>query len=140
MQALERLADHARPPTAVPAATDLLAFGLLHGAFERGRLVPGHLSVTGFDHVPMSAIANPPLTTLRMPITEMATAAVEQVITRHATTGGTVRCRSRCSRPDLSSGGLHRTAPGGRDGPDEHKARRARGRQEVGSEVGAGMR
>lgn len=109
MQALERLADHARPPTAVPAATDLLAFGLLHGAFERGRLVPGHLSVTGFDHVPMSAIANPPLTTLRMPITEMATAAVEQVITRHATMGGTVRCRSRCSRPDLSSGGS--TAP-----------------------------
>jgi DNA-binding LacI/PurR family transcriptional regulator len=68
------------PPTAIVAATDVLAFGVLHRAFARGLEVPGELSVTGFDDIPLAATAVPPLTTVRMPVTEMVTAAVEIAI------------------------------------------------------------
>ncbi len=78
--ALDALTTHAERPTAVAAATDSLAFGILHRAFELGLTVPDDLSVTGFDDIPLSANAVPALTTLRMPIVEMATAAVELAI------------------------------------------------------------
>jgi DNA-binding LacI/PurR family transcriptional regulator len=78
--ALDRLLERDAPPTAVAAATDVLAFGVLHRAAARGLRVPGDLSVTGFDDIPMSATAVPALTTVRMPVVEMAAAAVTRAI------------------------------------------------------------
>ncbi len=78
--ALDVLLDRPDPPTAVAAATDLLAFGVLHRAAARGLRVPDDLSVTGFDDIPFAATAVPALTTVRMPIDEMAEAAVERAI------------------------------------------------------------
>ena len=74
--ALDRLRALTIPPTAIAAATDVLAFGLLHRAFELGLDVPGELSVTGFDDIPLAAVAVPPLTTVAMPVTAMVRAAV----------------------------------------------------------------
>jgi DNA-binding LacI/PurR family transcriptional regulator len=74
--ALDRLRALSPPPTAVAAATDVLAFGLLHRAFELGLDVPGELSVTGFDDIPLAAAAVPPLTTVAMPVAEMVRAAL----------------------------------------------------------------
>lgn len=51
--------------TAVFAANDALATGLLHAFHGRGRRVPGDVSVVGFDDVPVSAHLIPPLTSLR---------------------------------------------------------------------------
>jgi DNA-binding LacI/PurR family transcriptional regulator len=79
-EALDVLLDHPDPPTAIVAATDLLAFGLLHQAAARGLRVPEDLSVTGFDDIPLAASAVPALTTVRMPIKAMAEAAVEHAI------------------------------------------------------------
>jgi DNA-binding LacI/PurR family transcriptional regulator len=78
--ALDVLLDRPEPPTAVAAATDVLAFGLLHRAAARGLRVPDDLSVTGFDDIPLAACAVPALTTVRMPVDAMAEAAVERAV------------------------------------------------------------
>ncbi|GHC79109.1 LacI family transcriptional regulator [Nocardiopsis terrae] len=51
--------------TAVFAANDHLALGILRAMSERGRSVPGDVSVVGFDDVPEAAYFTPPLTTVR---------------------------------------------------------------------------
>lgn len=51
--------------TAVFAANDHLALGLLRAMYERGRQVPRDVSVVGFDDVPEAAYFIPPLTTVR---------------------------------------------------------------------------
>jgi DNA-binding LacI/PurR family transcriptional regulator len=68
------------PPTAIVAATDVLAFGVLHAAHELGIRVPADLSVVGFDDIPIAQHTVPALTTVRMPIAEMVAAAVELAV------------------------------------------------------------
>jgi DNA-binding LacI/PurR family transcriptional regulator len=51
--------------TAVFAANDHQALGLLRAFSERGRRVPQDVSVVGFDDVPEAAYFVPPLTTIR---------------------------------------------------------------------------
>lgn len=51
--------------TAVFAANDHLALGILRAMHERGRQVPGEVSVIGFDDVPEAGYFIPPLTTIR---------------------------------------------------------------------------
>jgi DNA-binding LacI/PurR family transcriptional regulator len=52
-------------PTAVFAANDQLALGLLRAFAEGGLRVPEDVSVVGFDDVDGSAYFHPPLTTVR---------------------------------------------------------------------------
>ncbi len=78
--AFEALLALADPPTAVAAATDVLATGILHGAFERGLRVPADFSVVGFDDIPFAAMTVPSLTTVRMPMEKMARAAIEMAV------------------------------------------------------------
>ena len=73
--ALRALLSLDPPPTAVVCSTDHLAVGVLHAAAELGVAVPGHLSVTGFDDIPMASYLVPPLTTVHMPVGEMTAAA-----------------------------------------------------------------
>ena len=70
------------PPTAVVASTDIMAIGALHAAQVRGLRVPEDVSVVGFDDLPISAFMNPALTTVHMPIAEIATIAVEEALAR----------------------------------------------------------
>lgn len=74
--ALDALMSLEAPPTAIVCTTDLLAIGVLHGAAEQGIRIPQDLSVTGFDDLPVSEHLVPALTTLRMPIRDMAARAV----------------------------------------------------------------
>ena len=108
--ALDVLLDRERPPTAVAAATDLLAFGILHRAAERGLRVPEDLSVTGFDDIPLAASAVPALTTVRMPVDAMAQAAVERAIA--APEDGEPRPRLRTFAPELVVRASTAPAPG----------------------------
>jgi DNA-binding LacI/PurR family transcriptional regulator len=57
-------------PTAVLAATDLLAIGVLEAARELGLHVPADVSITGFDDIPGAAWTQPGLTTVRQPLIE----------------------------------------------------------------------
>ena len=83
-QAVEELLKlpDARRPTAVHTANDLLAFGLLDRARERGLEVPGDLSVVGFDNVAFGAIAAVPLTTIDSRISEIAGRATRLLLAR----------------------------------------------------------
>ena len=78
--AFERLMALAEPPTAVVAPTDVIAIGMLHGALRRGLEVPGDVSITGFDDIPVAEFSVPGLTTVRMPTAAMIGAAVDLAI------------------------------------------------------------
>lgn len=65
----------AEAPTAIVAANDAQAFGVLQAIAERGLRSPDDVSVTGFDDVPMATWATPPLTTVRQPLAAMAATA-----------------------------------------------------------------
>jgi LacI family transcriptional regulator len=67
-------------PTAVFAANDLSALATLETADELGLRVPEDLSVVGFDNIPESALAKPPLTTVEQPIRQMGYRAIETLI------------------------------------------------------------
>jgi DNA-binding LacI/PurR family transcriptional regulator len=64
-------------PTAIFACNDLQALGVYRAARTLGLRVPQDLSVVGFDDLPLAAMVDPPLTTVRQPLTEMAMAATE---------------------------------------------------------------
>jgi LacI family transcriptional regulator len=52
-------------PTAVFAATDALALGVMDAASAIGIRIPSQLSVVGFDDIDDAATSSPPLTTVR---------------------------------------------------------------------------
>jgi len=67
-QRMEQLLDLEEPPTAVVAGNDLMAFGAMEAAQERGLVVGRDVAVIGFDDVPLAAYFHPALTTIRQPI------------------------------------------------------------------------
>jgi DNA-binding LacI/PurR family transcriptional regulator len=75
--ALTRLPE---APTAIFAATDILAVGVIHAAFEHGVAVPERLSIVGFDDIPFAAATVPSLTTLKMPLEKIVAAGVRLAI------------------------------------------------------------
>jgi DNA-binding LacI/PurR family transcriptional regulator len=79
-RAAAALLDRADRPTAILALSDLLAFGVLRAAAERGIDVPGELSVVGFDDIPQAAAATPALTTVSQPHEEKGRAAVRLLV------------------------------------------------------------
>src|SRR5690606_8116907 len=72
---LNRLPDY----TAIFAANDDTAIGLIHGLHERGFDVPGDISVAGFDDVPLARHFLPPLTTVRQDFRALGGAVVEML-------------------------------------------------------------
>lgn len=81
-QAAHRLTDDlldlSEPPTAVFAASDLQALGVIEAARERGMDVPGDLSVMGFDDIDVSPYLG--LTTVRQPLRESGRRAAEMLL------------------------------------------------------------
>jgi len=57
---------------AVFAASDLMALGAMRALREAGRRVPHDVAVVGFDDSPAAASAEPPLSSVRWPLHEMA--------------------------------------------------------------------
>jgi DNA-binding LacI/PurR family transcriptional regulator len=78
--ALEALMALPERPTAIVASTDVLAIGALHAACHMGLDVPGEISIVGFDDLPMAEYTTPALTTVRMPMAEMAAAGVKAAV------------------------------------------------------------
>jgi DNA-binding LacI/PurR family transcriptional regulator len=66
--------------TAVFAANDHLALGILRALHERGRRVPADISVIGFDDVPEAAYFIPPLTTVRPDFDAVAAASIDLLL------------------------------------------------------------
>lgn len=68
------------PPTAVFAASDLMALGAIRAASDAGLSVPGDLAVIGFDDIQLAYLINPPLTTLRQDKAGLGAAAGEALV------------------------------------------------------------
>jgi DNA-binding LacI/PurR family transcriptional regulator len=66
--------------TAVFAAGDEMAIGLIHALREAGRRVPEDISVVGFDGNPVFAYVSPPLTTVRQPFEAAAREGVRLLV------------------------------------------------------------
>ncbi|CAN5418768.1 LacI family DNA-binding transcriptional regulator [soil metagenome] len=66
--------------TAVFAANDRMALGLIHAFHERGIRVPHDVSVVGFDDVPDARHFLPPLTTVRQDFRALGLLSVETLL------------------------------------------------------------
>ncbi|WP_353951357.1 LacI family DNA-binding transcriptional regulator [Knoellia sp. S7-12] len=65
--------------TAVFAANDQMAVGILRALHERGRRVPSDISVVGFDDIPEAEYLIPPLTTVRQDFPAVGRRAIEVI-------------------------------------------------------------
>ncbi len=72
------LLDLPGPPTAVFAASDLQAFGVIEAARDRGLSVPEDLSVMGFDDIDVSPYLG--LSTVRQPLYQSGRRAAEMLL------------------------------------------------------------
>lgn len=66
--------------TAIFAANDQMALGVIHGLTERGLTVPGDISVVGFDDLPDARHFLPSLTTVRQDFAELGTLVLRLII------------------------------------------------------------
>lgn len=75
-----KLLSLAHPPTAIFAANDDMAAGVIAEATARDIAVPARLSVVGFDDSEIAEKMQPALTTVRQPILDYGRVAVERLI------------------------------------------------------------
>ncbi|HEY0637295.1 MAG TPA: LacI family DNA-binding transcriptional regulator [Pseudonocardiaceae bacterium] len=65
---------------AVFVANDVMAIGALHALRQAGRRVPDDVAVVGFDDIEAAKYTDPPLTTVRHPVTEVVASMVELLL------------------------------------------------------------
>jgi len=68
------------PPEAIVACNDLMAFGAMSAAQQRGLVVGVDLAIIGFDDNPMSEHSHPPLTTVNQPVYKIGGIVCEMLI------------------------------------------------------------
>lgn len=68
------------PPTAILAASDFQALGVLEAARQAAVRVPDELSVVGFDDLIVAQMSAPPLTTVHQPVHLMGVTAVQTLL------------------------------------------------------------
>jgi LacI family repressor for deo operon, udp, cdd, tsx, nupC, and nupG len=66
--------------TAIVCGSDLMALGAVRAAHQRRLQVPHDISVIGYDDSPLIAFTDPPLTTVRQPVSAMSHAAISALI------------------------------------------------------------
>ncbi|GAA2078293.1 LacI family DNA-binding transcriptional regulator [Microbacterium hatanonis] len=103
--------------TAAIAFNDLMAIGLMQAAADAGVVVPGQLSVSGFDDIFGSELISPPLTTVRAQLVEAGERAVTDLL---ATLAGET---DKSSSPLLTTSLIVRGSTGIVPQPDNATAR-----------------
>ena len=78
--AAKHLLESPNPPTAIFAANDDMAAGVMRVADRLGVKVPDQLSVAGCDDIALAQQIYPALTTINQPLSQMAEAAVLRLI------------------------------------------------------------
>ena len=76
------LLDEPEPPTAIFAANNLTALGVLRALRERGRRLPDDVSLVGFDDLPTAELLDPPLTVVSQPTYQLGARAAELLLRR----------------------------------------------------------
>jgi DNA-binding LacI/PurR family transcriptional regulator len=78
--ALAQILASTRRPTAVFAASDIIAVGMAVAATSMRVRIPEDLTLVGYDDIPAAHHLSPPLTTVRSPLADTARAAVDLVV------------------------------------------------------------
>lgn len=69
-----------RQPTAIFASNDVMAFGVMDAARDCGLRIPDDISIVGFDDIPLCTMTHPMLSTVRQPLREMGSVAVQMLL------------------------------------------------------------
>ena len=77
---LRLLNRRARKYTAVIAANDITAFGVIQAVSQNRLTIPGDLSIISFDNIPYAAMVSPALTTVALPSASMGASACHFLI------------------------------------------------------------
>ena len=80
LDAMGRLLALQPRPTAVITSNDLTAIGAMGAIAEAGLRIPEDMSIVGFDNIQLSAYTVPSLSTVKIPFTEIACAAVQSLL------------------------------------------------------------
>ncbi|MDN5985557.1 MAG: LacI family transcriptional regulator [Propionibacterium sp.] len=75
-QGAQELLDRPEPPTAIFAASDQIAIGVMHALHQRRLRIPDDVAVVSLDGTAETAYSWPSLTTVRQPFEAMAEAAI----------------------------------------------------------------
>ena len=78
--AIAHLVEDGPDVTGVFASNDAMAIGALNECRRRGVRIPADLSLVGFDDIPLTALVDPPLTTVSVPMAKIGAAGVERVL------------------------------------------------------------
>jgi LacI family transcriptional regulator len=81
-EGMSRLLALPEPPTAVFAASDLMAVGAMRPIAQAGLEVPKDVALVGFDDILLAGYTQPPLTTLRQDKQGLGAAAGESLVER----------------------------------------------------------
>ncbi len=116
-----QIAESATRPTAIFAANDSMAVGALSALTDRGIGVPHEMTVVGFDDIPIAHYVTPPLTTIRVEISEVGrrsfavlcesirTHGQRQRAKQHECIGTTLVVRKSCGAPQsITRRGRHK--------------------------------
>lgn len=76
-RAVRRLLTGKALPTAILCSNDLTAIGALRALVRAGLRVPDDVSIVGADDIPFASLAQPPLTTVRIPRQKLGELALE---------------------------------------------------------------
>jgi LacI family transcriptional regulator, galactose operon repressor len=78
--AMDKLLKLEKPPTAVFAASDMMAMGAMRAVYAAGLTVPDDVAMVGFDDITVAAMAHPPLTTVRQEKSLLGELAAEALL------------------------------------------------------------
>ncbi|CCD37595.1 Probable transcriptional regulatory dna-binding repressor transcription regulator protein [Candidatus Paraburkholderia kirkii UZHbot1] len=116
------------PPTAIFAASDYLAVGMLEALRDRAVNVPRDMSIVGFDDMEFASLLMPPISTMRQSARDLGRTdvdmrksidalsyLVEPLLAQNPRLGQPVRvCRPRPHKGEVSVLGSHRVRSGTR--------------------------
>lgn len=91
----ERLMRKRRKPTAIIAANDLAAFGVIAGLSRMGLSVPRDVSVLGFDDIAFARVFQPALSTIAQPLRELGRAAFRLVTNEASSSAQKVKLQAQ---------------------------------------------
>lgn len=77
---VQRMVAGGRLPTAIFSSNDDMALNAIEVFNSRGIRVPDDISIVGFDDIALASMVIPPLTTISLPIYDMAKKATDSVI------------------------------------------------------------
>ncbi|OLP62548.1 LacI family transcriptional regulator [Xaviernesmea oryzae] len=83
-EAADKLLDSGKSFTAIVAANDLMAIGVMQSLLARGVSIPDEVSVAGFDDILASALVTPALTTVAQFQDQIGARAAERLLARLA--------------------------------------------------------